>query len=97
MHFCMDEVMALLAAVPFLGYAVRRLHAWWHRVRCPHRKGLFEAFRGYQGTVLVSATPPERITDQNARTILSAFQMTPEELDAECKKLDEHFATVRRE
>lgn len=86
MHFCMDEVMALLAAVPFLGYAIRRLHAWWHRVRCPHRKGLFEAFRGYQGTVLVSATPPKQ-----------AWEMTPEELDAECKKLDAHFATVRRE
>lgn len=95
MHFCMDEVMALLAAVPFLGYAVRRLHAWWHRVRCPHLLGgihfmpgrrLFAAFKGYDGTVLATATPPKQ-----------AWEMTPEELEAECKKLDAHFATVRRE
>lgn len=83
MHICMDEIMAFFAAVPLLGYALRRIHTWWHRVRCPHRPGLFAAFRGHQGTVLMSATPPEDL-------------MTPEELDVECKKLDAHFSPEAR-
>lgn len=36
MHFCADELMALMAAVPFLGVLGKRLHTWWHRRRCPH-------------------------------------------------------------
>lgn len=80
MHFCMDEVVALMHSVPFLGLTFRRLHAWWHRVTCPHRQKLFDAFKGHQGTVLMSATPPEE-----------EIKMTPEELDTECKKLDVHF------
>ena len=32
MHLCMDEVVAALAVVPFLGYAVMRGRHLWHRV-----------------------------------------------------------------
>lgn len=28
-HFCADEMIMLLAAIPFLGVFARRLHAWW--------------------------------------------------------------------
>lgn len=29
-HFCSDELMAIMAALPFVGVAVARLRAWWH-------------------------------------------------------------------
>jgi hypothetical protein len=45
-HICMDEIMMLMAAIPFLGVMVRRLHAWYltkfpkHKDHChDHRKG----------------------------------------------------------
>lgn len=31
MHWCMDETLALLAMIPFIGYLFRRLHAWYHK------------------------------------------------------------------
>lgn len=30
MHWCMDETLALLAMIPFIGYLFRKLHIWWH-------------------------------------------------------------------
>jgi hypothetical protein len=45
MHWCADETMALMASIPFLGYALRRLHAWWHRLWCPHETTLQRAQR----------------------------------------------------
>ena len=30
MHWCMDETLMLLAALPWLGYYFRKLHVWWH-------------------------------------------------------------------
>ena len=30
MHWCMDETLAVLAMLPFIGYFFRRLHAWYH-------------------------------------------------------------------
>jgi hypothetical protein len=29
-HFCMDEVLMIMAMIPFIGVAFRRVHAWWH-------------------------------------------------------------------
>lgn len=29
-HFCPDEVMAIMAAIPFIGVLFRRLHLWYH-------------------------------------------------------------------
>lgn len=28
-HFCADELMMLLAAIPFLGVTAHRVHAWY--------------------------------------------------------------------
>lgn len=28
-HFCADEVMMLIAAIPFLGAIAHRIHAWY--------------------------------------------------------------------
>src|SRR5512143_3919811 len=30
MHWCMDETLAFLAMIPFIGYFFHKLHAWWH-------------------------------------------------------------------
>ena len=30
MHWCMDETLALLSLLPFLGYYFSKVHAWWH-------------------------------------------------------------------
>lgn len=30
MHWCMDETLAVLAMLPFIGYFFRKLHAWYH-------------------------------------------------------------------
>lgn len=30
MHWCMDETLALMAMLPFIGMFFRRAHAWWH-------------------------------------------------------------------
>lgn len=30
MHWCMDETLAFLAMIPFIGYFFRKLHAWYH-------------------------------------------------------------------
>lgn len=30
-HWCADETIALLSAIPFIGYFFARLHAWWHK------------------------------------------------------------------
>jgi hypothetical protein len=30
MHWCMDETLALMSMIPFLGYLFRRVHVWWH-------------------------------------------------------------------
>ena len=30
MHWCTDETLMLLAALPWLGYYFRKLHVWWH-------------------------------------------------------------------
>lgn len=37
-HFCADEFMALMAALPFLGLMAKRFHAWRHRRLCPHEE-----------------------------------------------------------
>lgn len=29
-HWCMDETLALMAMIPFIGMFFRRMHAWWH-------------------------------------------------------------------
>src|SRR5271157_335584 len=31
MHWCMDETLALLSVLPFIGYFFGKLHAWWHK------------------------------------------------------------------
>ncbi len=31
MHWCMDETLAFLAAIPFIGYLFHKLHVWWHK------------------------------------------------------------------
>lgn len=36
MHFCSEELFALLSVLPFVGIFWQRLHGWYHRVRCPH-------------------------------------------------------------
>lgn len=41
MHWCMDETLAVLAMIPFIGYFFRKLHIWWHNKfhhKC-HEKG----------------------------------------------------------
>lgn len=30
MHWCMDETLAVLAMIPFIGYFFRKLHLWYH-------------------------------------------------------------------
>lgn len=29
-HFCMDEALMLMAAIPFLGLWFRKVHHWYH-------------------------------------------------------------------
>jgi hypothetical protein len=29
-HFCIDEFLAVLAMIPFIGFYFRKAHAWWH-------------------------------------------------------------------
>jgi len=29
-HFCMDEVLMIMAMIPFIGIFFRKCHAWWH-------------------------------------------------------------------
>lgn len=29
-HFCMDEVLMIMAMFPFIGFAFRKVHVWWH-------------------------------------------------------------------
>lgn len=29
-HWCMDETLALMAVLPFIGFYFRRVHAWYH-------------------------------------------------------------------
>lgn len=36
MHFCADEFLALVFALPFLKVLKDRIHAWWHKRHCPH-------------------------------------------------------------
>lgn len=31
-HFCMDEVIAFMAAIPFVGYFLLRGRHMWHRI-----------------------------------------------------------------
>ena len=30
MHWCIDETMALMAMLPFIGYYFRKAHLWYH-------------------------------------------------------------------
>lgn len=30
MHWCMDETLALMAVLPFVGMFFRRMHTWYH-------------------------------------------------------------------
>jgi len=30
MHFCKDELFALMAMIPCCGFLVHRVRAWWH-------------------------------------------------------------------
>jgi hypothetical protein len=30
MHWCMDETLALLSVIPFIGYIFAKMHNWWH-------------------------------------------------------------------
>lgn len=37
MHFCHEEVLALIALLPFMGAAVVKVRGWWHARRgCSH-------------------------------------------------------------
>lgn len=29
-HFCYDELLMILAAIPFIGILFRKIHNWWH-------------------------------------------------------------------
>ena len=29
-HFCIDELIAIMAMIPFIGIFFRKVHAWWH-------------------------------------------------------------------
>jgi hypothetical protein len=29
-HFCGDELIALMAMLPFIGVFFQRVHVWWH-------------------------------------------------------------------
>jgi len=29
-HFCMDEALMIMAMVPFIGVAFRKVHTWYH-------------------------------------------------------------------
>lgn len=31
MHWCMDETLAVLAMIPFIGFFFAKIHAWWHK------------------------------------------------------------------
>jgi len=31
MHWCMDETLALMAMLPFIGIFFRRIHHWYHQ------------------------------------------------------------------
>jgi hypothetical protein len=31
-HWCADESLAVMAALPFIGHYCRRLHAWYHSI-----------------------------------------------------------------
>ena len=38
-HFCHEEVLAILAAIPVLRLLKPYLQTWWHRkAPCPHEK-----------------------------------------------------------
>lgn len=70
-HFCADELMMLMAAIPFLGVFVRRLHAWYltkfpkHKANChdhrsPSPKELADSGKDYsRETIAITATLPE--------------------------------------
>lgn len=41
MHFCHEELLALMSLIPGASYAVMRLRVWWHKRReckCENRK-----------------------------------------------------------
>lgn len=29
-HFCIDELLAIMAMIPFIGYFFAKMHVWWH-------------------------------------------------------------------
>jgi hypothetical protein len=31
MHWCMDETLAVLAMIPFIGIFFGKMHTWWHK------------------------------------------------------------------
>lgn len=39
-HFCAEEVMAIMAAIPFIGFIFRRLQLWYHtNFNCKNSRG----------------------------------------------------------
>jgi hypothetical protein len=35
-HFCSDELFMLMSALPFIGFAAKNLHTWYH-VKFKHK------------------------------------------------------------
>jgi hypothetical protein len=36
MHFCQDELFAIMALIPFMGVATLKLKTWWHKKHACH-------------------------------------------------------------
>jgi hypothetical protein len=30
-HFCTDELLAIMAMIPFIGFIFAKMHVWWHK------------------------------------------------------------------
>ena len=53
-HFCIDELIAIMAMIPFIGIFFRKIHDWWHTKfnPPPHPKKDFDPFE--RGLTVVS-------------------------------------------
>jgi hypothetical protein len=61
----MDETLALLSVIPFIGYFFNKLHAWWHAKfhhKC-HEEGCSE--QGDHTAHIVHDVGPEPETDED--------------------------------
>ena len=83
-HWCYQETEALFAAVPFVGYYLRKVHYWWHSLRkhnhqdCTANHDTFQS-RLAEAVSHIEPLPNPPANDNQGQEVCGGIDIQPED------------------